>query len=65
MPVLITLVNDNHVDNYIKEILAFEYYGLIVNNQPKNNIILGRNAVHTSKNTLMHPTTYDYLLISK
>ena len=26
---LITLVNDNHVDNYLKEILAFVYYGLI------------------------------------
>ena len=28
---LILLVNDNHMDNYIKEILAFVYYGLIVN----------------------------------
>ena len=36
MPSLITLVNDNHVDNYLKEILAFVYYGLIVINQPKN-----------------------------
>ena len=24
---LITLVNDNHMDNYLKEILAFVYYG--------------------------------------
>ena len=32
---LITLVNDNHVDNYLKEILAFVYYGSIVNNWPK------------------------------
>ena len=32
----ITLVNDNHVDNYLKEILAFVYYGSVVNNQPKN-----------------------------
>ena len=31
---LISLVNDNHVDNYLKEILAFVYYGSIVNNQP-------------------------------
>ena len=33
---VITLVNDNHVDNYLKEILAFVYYGLIVHNGPKN-----------------------------
>ena len=30
---LITLVNNNHMDNYLKEILAFVYYGSIVNNQ--------------------------------
>ena len=28
-----TLVNDNHMD--LKGILAFIYYGFIVNNQPK------------------------------
>ena len=33
---LITVVNDNHVDNYLKEILAFVYYGSIANNQPKS-----------------------------
>ena len=33
---LITLFNDNHVDNYLKEILVFVYYGSIVNNQTKN-----------------------------
>ena len=33
---LITLVNDNHVDNYLLEILAFVYYGSIVNIRPKN-----------------------------
>ena len=32
---LITLVNDDHVD-YLKEILAFVYYGSIGNNRPKN-----------------------------
>ena len=32
----ITSVNNNHVDNYFKEILAFVYYGVIVNNRPKN-----------------------------
>ena len=30
----ITLVNDNQVDNYLKEILAFVYYGSTVNNWP-------------------------------
>ena len=34
---LISLVNDNHADNYLKEILSFVYYGRIVNNQPKNS----------------------------
>ena len=33
---LITLVSDNHVDNYLKEILVFVYYGSIVNDQPNN-----------------------------
>ena len=28
---LVSLVNENHVDKYLKEILAFIYYGLIVN----------------------------------
>ena len=32
---LITLVNDNQVDNYLKEILEFVYYGSFVNNRPK------------------------------
>ena len=30
---MITLVNDNYVDNHLKEILAFVYYGSIVNNR--------------------------------
>ena len=36
---LIILVNDNHVDNYLKEILAFVYYGSFVNNRPNKNKI--------------------------
>ena len=32
---LITLVNDIHVYSYLKEFLAFVYYGWIVNNRPK------------------------------
>ena len=32
---LITLVNDNRVDNYLKKILAFVYFGSTVNNLPK------------------------------
>ena len=38
---LITLVNDNHLDNYLKEIFAFVYYGSIgwfVNNPPKKDV---------------------------
>ena len=30
-----SLVNDNHVDNNLKEILMYVYYGSIVNNPPK------------------------------
>ena len=37
---LITLVNDNHVDNYLKEILEFVYYSSIVNNRLKNQHLL-------------------------
>ena len=36
---MITLVIDNHVDNYLKEILAFVYYDSFVNNRPKNRLI--------------------------
>ena len=36
---LIPLVNDNHVDNYLKEILAFVYYCSIVYNRPKNGCV--------------------------
>ena len=35
-PALISLVNDNHMDNNLKEILVFVYFGSIVNNQHKN-----------------------------
>ena len=38
MPGLITMVNDNHVDKYLKEILAFVHYGSIVKNLPKNEV---------------------------
>ena len=33
------MVDDNHVDNYLKEILAFVYFGSTVNNRPKNGIL--------------------------
>ena len=33
---LISLVNDNHVDNKLKDILVYVYLGSIVNNRPKN-----------------------------
>ena len=33
---LITLVSSYHVDNYLKEILAFVYYGSTVNNRPND-----------------------------
>ena len=36
----ITLVKDNHVDNYLKEILAFVYYGSMVKYRPENSICL-------------------------
>ena len=34
---LITLVSDIHVDNCLKETLAFVYCGSIVNNRPQNS----------------------------
>ena len=32
---LISLVNDNHADSNLKEILVYVYFGSIVSNQPK------------------------------
>ena len=31
-----TFVNDNHVDNHLKEMLEFVYHGSIVNNRLNN-----------------------------
>ena len=45
---LITLVSDNHVKNYLKEILPFVYYGSIVKNRPKNRhvyFVNGRGSI--------------------
>ena len=33
---LISLANDNYVNNNLKEILVYVYFDWIVNNQPKN-----------------------------
>ena len=32
------MVNDNHVDNNLKEILVYVYYGLIVNSRSKTDV---------------------------
>ena len=48
------------MDNYLKEILAFVYYGLIVNNRPKmvtNNITKQYNNRNTEKLTIVHTRT--------
>ena len=35
---LIPLVNDNHLNNYLTEILVSEYLGSIVDKRPKNDM---------------------------
>ena len=35
------MVHDNHMDNNLKEILEFVYYGSTVNNQPKHCMVSG------------------------
>ena len=54
---LITLVNDNHVDNYLKKILAFVCYGSIVNSRPKNvtlrNMIIDEAEVEVDNHIAM------------
>ena len=37
MHCLISLVDDNHMDNKLKEIFVYVFYGSVVNNQPKND----------------------------
>ena len=37
---LISLVNNNHVDNNLKEILLYVYVSFFVNNLPKNHYFL-------------------------
>ena len=41
---LIKLVNNNHLDNYLREILALVYYGSIVNNRPKNDYKMNKQT---------------------
>ena len=43
---LIPLVNDNHVDNNLKEILVYVYYGSNVNNRPENMATI-KKSQHT------------------
>ena len=63
---LITLVNDNHVDNYLKEILASVYYGS--NIRPKNHnsdlklqiLILHHSALSCSSFHYLWLSTHKY-----
>ena len=59
---LITLVIDIHVDNYLKEILAFVYYGWIVNNRPLKNSVSGAMHVRNNKLYLQTPLVWSYIL---
>ena len=53
---MITLVDDNHVDSYVREILAFVYYGSIVKT-PKRNLF---PSCCTSVPSVYH-ATFDHL----
>ena len=47
---LISLVNENRVDNNIKEILVYVYFGSIVNYQPKHvwvDSLQSNQSIHT------------------
>ena len=46
---LISLINDNHVDNNIKEILVYVNLGSIVNNRPKTS-----SSLMDMKNIRLH-----------
>ena len=47
---LISLVNENHVDNNLKEILVYVYSGWIVNNRPKKVPYLATALYNITKN---------------
>ena len=49
---LITLVNDNHMDNYLKDILAFVYHGYIANSRPNEStkMVLGNKKKSRNDN---------------
>ena len=46
---LISLVNHNHVDNNLKEILVYVYFGSIVNNRSKNASKCLNQVKHTKQ----------------
>ena len=58
------LVNDNHVDNYLNEILAFVYYGLIVNNRQKNTgkirVFISRTTRNNKPDAIFYSQQRDY-----
>ena len=48
---LISLVNDNHVNNNLKEILVYVYFGSILNNWPKTAFYVQTGAtLHSNCN---------------
>ena len=57
---MISVVNDNHVTNCLKEILTFVYYGSIVNNRPKNDQLI--NHLHIIEAILYYRTCIVFTL---
>ena len=53
---LISLVNDNRVDNNLKDILVYAYFGSIVNNRPKKGLfrIKAESAIRGFAARLQH-----------
>ena len=49
------MLNDNHVDNNLKEILVYVYYGSFVNNRPKYGAV--NSLKHFSISKTMHSYT--------
>ena len=61
----ISLVNDNHVDTYLKEIFAFVYYRSIVNNRSKNGDNIGTGPYAICKLRRSRPTYTIPIVLSK
>ena len=49
-----SLVSNNHVDNNLKEMLVYVYFGSIITNRPKKRLLKAMAKWHTIHISVLH-----------